>query len=122
MATDTELISDEFSDTACRLLKEYSAEIEKLRSDTIQVLDWYYMLERKPQKQESDYVKKRIQNNVDLVGSLTAAFETLVRKTSQWIQHANHASPAKQLELEVRLQQFQQRVDNIHRFFESNMI
>lgn len=52
MATDTELISDEFSDIACSLLKEYSSELEKLKMDSIHVLDSYYLGERNPTKDE----------------------------------------------------------------------
>lgn len=65
MATDTELISDEFSDTACRLLKEYSAEIEKLRSDTIQILDSYYKNDTKSDE-EKEYLVQRFRNNFRL--------------------------------------------------------
>lgn len=120
MATDTELISDEFSDTACRLLKEYSAEIEKLRSDTIQILDSYYSGERKLEKDEREYLARRYQDNLEAFNSLHSTYQTLIRKTSQWLEHAKEASPGKQLELEVRLHEFERRVNNTNRFLMAN--
>ena len=117
-----ELVSDEFSETACKLLKEYATEIEKLRTDSIGILDSYYSGERSIGKDERDYLLRRFRNNRDSLDSLSTTYQTLVRKTSQWIQHAKDASPGKQLELEMRLNEFENRLNNIHGFFDSNQI
>lgn len=121
MATDMELISDEFSDIACGLLKEYSSDIEKLRIDSIQVLDTFYK-SAVSDKEGKKYLTRRFQDNVESFQSLLSTYERLVRKTSQWIQHAKEPRPGKQLELEVRLDEFEKRLQNAQRFFASNRI
>lgn len=121
MATDMELVSDEFSETACKLLKEYSTEIENLRIDSIQLLDSYYQ-NAQLEKDEKDYLLRRFRNNFDSFRTLKTTYQTLVRKASQWIQHAKDASPGKQLELEVRLDEFEKRLIIMHRFFTSNKL
>jgi hypothetical protein len=122
MATDTELISDDFSDVACSLLKEYSSEIDKLRTESIQILDSYHLGEKKGDKDESKYLERRYRDNVEFFNSLLSAYQTLIRKTSQWIQHAKEARPGKQLELEVRLGEFERRLLNAQRFFRSKQL
>ena len=124
MATEIESVSDEFAETACKLIKEYSEEIERLRLDTIKVLDLYHDSSSKGLKSEKEreYLENRFTNNFDMFRSFIPAYETLVRKSSQWIQHAKDARPGKQLELDVRLEQFEQKLDAIQRFFDQNAI
>ncbi len=124
MATDIESLSDEFAETACKLIKEYSDEIESLRLDTIKILDLYHDSGPKGEKskEERDYLAKRFNNNLDMLRSFIPAYRTLVRKSSQWIQHAQEARPGRQLELDVRLEQFEQKLHAIQRFFDQNAI
>ncbi len=124
MATDIESVSDEFAETACKLIKEYSDEIERLRLDTIKVLDLYHDSGAKSVKSDEErrYLKNRFTNNLDMFRSFIPVYGTLVRKSSQWIQHAQEARPGKQLELDVRLEQFEQKLNAIQRFFDQNAI
>lgn len=122
MATDIELISDEFSDVACSLMKEYSSEIEKLRLDSIQVLDSYYKSTDKLDKAGREYLVRRYRENVDSFTRLLSAYERLVRKTSQWIEHSKEPRPGKQLELEVRLDEFENRLQNMQSFYSANRL
>ena len=111
--------SDAFAKAACKLIKEYMIRLESKKQYALRILDQIRAFQAPTE--QTEYLRKRyMQEYQDFVNS-REAYEKLIRKSSQWIEHGKLPQPSLELELEVRLADFEDTLRMLGIFFQSNM-
>lgn len=120
MASEISETANEFAETACQLLVEYSARLEAQKQEVLKILDRFH--DSRGSKMDSEYLRQRYHNERHHFFRSREVFEVLSRKASQWIEHGKSPRPNLELELEVRLADFEHMLRSMDDFFHSNVI
>jgi hypothetical protein len=120
MATEVSETANAFAETACKLLTEYTARLVTQKQEVVKILDQLHS--SRTSEMDSTYLRQRYTNEWDEFWGSKVVFEGLCRKASQWIEHGKSPEPNLELELEVRLADFENKLQTMHDFFDSNRV
>lgn len=109
-----------FAETACKLLIEYTARLVTQKQEVLKILDQFH--DSRGTKINSQYLRQRYDEEKYRFFNSRQVFEVLSRKASQWIEHGRSPRPSLELELEVRLADFENTLRSMDHFFHSNDI
>lgn len=118
MVNDVSETSSAFAETACKLLVEYTARLMKQKQDVLAILSQYH--DMRGSKINSEYLRQRYDSERDQFYQSREVFETLSRKVSQWVEHGRAPKPHLELELAVRLADFESTMRAMESFFHLN--
>lgn len=110
-----------FAEAACKLLIEYSNRLALKRHELASIVEQSNDVElgSRPYKTKH-YLRNRWMIERDDFALSKKVYETLIRKASQWIEHGEGANPGLELELQVRLADFEAMVRSMDGFIQSN--
>lgn len=103
---------------ACKLLKEYTDRTQKKKSELSELIDKMNLAG--PGKTLQILSQRAHFETMSFQRALTV-YSKLIRKVSQWVEHAKSAPPGLQLELEMRLAELEFLVDDLEMFIKSNL-
>jgi hypothetical protein len=116
MAKDAnEEIGNAFAKKACALMKEFTQRLERMQGTAVQLLDMYHGTGMPAISPE--YTRQRIQLIAQDFNNSMHAYNVLIRQSSQWVQHGKSSEPSLQLELEIRLADFERMLSSMQQFF-----
>lgn len=119
MASDVSNTANAFAATACKLLIEYSARLAAQKEEVKKIVDEY----NNPKMGRSpSYLSHKYSSEMSEFMRSREVFDTLVRKASQWVEHGRSPQPHLELELEVRLADFESMLRSMDSFFHENRI
>lgn len=118
MANEMSETSDAFAETACKLLIEYTARLAKQKQEVLAIMDRYH--DTRGSKIDSRYLRQRLDDEKRHFFRSRRVLEELNRKASQWIEHGRSPRPHLELELKVRLADFEEMVQSMDEFFDSS--
>jgi hypothetical protein len=107
-----------FATTACKLLVEYTARLVAIKQEVLKIQD--QLNDLRGSKMELRYLRQRFNNEKDQFFRSKGVYEVLTRKASQWIEHGKSPRPDLQMELEVRLADFENTLRSTEEFFYSS--
>jgi predicted DNA-binding protein (UPF0278 family) len=123
MASEMRDTGSAFAETACKLLIEYAARLIMQKQEVVKILDRFHSSRVKMEsKMDSHYLHQRYMNEMNEFMESREVFETLIRKASQWVEHGKSPQPHLELELEVRLADFENMLRSMTNFFHTNHI
>jgi hypothetical protein len=108
-------MGDKFADTACKLIKEYSARLLATKTELSKLIDQANTCNQ--QKFEIDYLRRRFEQERIFFHNSAAGYSKLIRQTSQWLEHGKEISPHLRLELEVRVEDLQSLLQGVEYLF-----
>jgi hypothetical protein len=111
----------EFAETACKLLSEYTNRLAAQKQEVVTILDRFHESSTIHYDLKS-YLRSRYRNEMDEFLHSRQTFEVLIRKVSQWVEHGTSPKPGLELELELRLADFERMLRSMDDFFQSNSI
>lgn len=117
---DGSQVSDEFAKTASALLKEFSGELRALQQASMDLLDELTKAGITPARREM--LRARISNVREDFHNSNPTYDRLVAKASQWLSHGKKPKPSLEMELEIRLCEFEDRLKFTHSFFAQSEI
>lgn len=106
-----------FAETACKLLEEYTDRLIAQKQEAVKMLD---RIADPRSSISSRHLRERFQNEARDFFKSRETYERLIRKASQWVEHGRSPKPGLELELEIRLADFESKIRSISRFFETN--
>lgn len=110
------LDANAFAETACKLLAEYTARLIAQKQKARQILDEFHT-GRGSKIIDHGYLRRRFDEEREEFFNSREVFEKLSRKASQWVEHGRPPKPNLELELEVRLADFESTLRSVERFF-----
>lgn len=121
MPNEVSDIGNAFAKTACRLLRDYTADLRTLKSEMIVLFDKFREASKSPEVEQTEYLRRRFFDEMHAFYDLSSsAYRKLVEKSSQWVEHGKLPNPSLELELQVRLAEFECALRNMQQFFNSN--
>lgn len=102
-----EEIGNAFASKACELLKEFSKRLDQMRAAGIKLQETYHT--GRPST-SPEYLRQRYAMLFQEFNTSLPVYQMLIRQSSQWIQHGKASQPHLQLEMEVRLSDFEQKL------------
>lgn len=123
MASEMSEAGSAFAETACKLLIEYTARLVTQKQEASKILDRFYDARGSSKLTlDSSYLRDRYENERKQFFNSREVFEALIRKSSQWIEHGRSPRPHLQMELELRLADFESTLRSVDEFFNSHFI
>ena len=120
MASEISETANAFAETACKLLIEFTARLVTQKQEVVKILEQFHG--PRAGKVDSSYLRQRYSNEMHEFSESREAFEKLIRKTSQWVEHGKSPQPNLELELEVRLANFETMLRSMEHFFDTNRL
>jgi hypothetical protein len=117
MASDASDRATGFAEAACKLLIEYTARLVAQKQEATKMLD---RINDHRASIDSDYMRRRFRDEMLDFFESRETYDGLIRKASQWVEHGRSPKPGLELELEVRLADFESMIRSMSRFFETN--
>lgn len=113
-------IGNAFAETSCKLLKEYTERLLAIKSEMTKLLEGFHA--SVDRRLDPLYVHERFNTERMAFEEHYPTFEKLIRQSSQWVEHGKPPKPHLQLELEVRLSDFETLIRSMRQFFRSQRI
>ena len=120
MTSDISETGNEFAETACKLLIEYTTRLVTQKQELLKILERFRGM--RTSKIDSEFLRQRYADEMHEFLTSNGVFETLIRKASQWVEHGKPPKPNLQMELEVRLSDFENTLQSMHHFISRNQI
>lgn len=123
MASEVSETGNAFAQTACKLLIEYTARLLTQRQEAVKILDRFHDSRGTVRSSmDAAYLRGRYEQEKDQFYRSREVFKTLIRKASQWIEHGKTPKPHLEMELQLRLADFESTLQSMEDFFNSNYI
>jgi len=106
--------SDKFATTACQLLREYSERLQEVKREITKMADSFHGV--RSSKMDFEYFQRRVQAELMSYDRSRPMYDKLSRKCSQWLEHGKPIRPHLQLEMEIRLDDFERLVGTMEHY------
>lgn len=110
--------SDQFSETAIRLLVDGTNKLDGLRRQGEEIITKYFKAESGIQ---SKYFAQWFCMKQREVDSLEPSLLSIIRKSSQWLKHGDIGAKHVKMELEARLRQLEAERSSVEDYFNATI-